>query len=37
MEIGVTEIRLLTMGIPNSFSMSSPTFTKSLAQRVIFR
>ena len=32
----VTEMRLLTMGIPNSFSISSPTCTRFLAQRVIF-
>ena len=36
MAAGVMEIRLLTMGIPNSFSISSPVLTKSLAQRVIF-
>ena len=30
-----TEMRLLTMGMPNSASMSWPTFTRSLAQRVI--
>ena len=33
--MGVTEIRLLTMGMPNSFSISSPVFTRSLAHRVI--
>ena len=27
-EIGVTEIRLLIIGIPNSVSISSPTLTK---------
>ena len=34
--IGVTEILLLTMGMPNSFSMASPVFTRSLAIVVIF-
>ena len=29
--IGVTEIRLFTIGIPNSFSISLPVFTRSFA------
>lgn len=29
--MGVTEIRLLTMGIPNSLEISSPVFTRSFA------
>ena len=33
--IGVTEIRLLTIGIPNSFSIASPVAAKSLATVVI--
>ena len=35
-ETGVTEILLLTIGIPNSFSISSPTETRSFAFDVIF-
>ena len=34
-EIGVIEIRLLTIGIPNSFSISFPVFTRSFATVVI--
>ena len=34
--IGVTEIRLLTIGMPNSFSIAAPVATKSLATVVIF-
>ena len=34
-EIGVTEIRLLTIGIPYFFSISSPVLTKSFATVVI--
>ena len=30
-EIGVTDTRLLTIGIPSSAAISSPTVTKSLA------
>ncbi len=30
-EAGVMEMRLFTMGMPNSRSMASPVFTKSLA------
>ena len=33
--IGVTEILLLTMGIPNSFPISSPVRTRSLAASFI--
>ena len=33
--MGVTEMRLFTMGMPNSASISSPVFTRSLAERVI--
>ena len=35
MAMGVTEIRLLIIGIPSSFSICSPVFTRSLAYRVI--
>ena len=35
MEIGVTEIRLFTIGIPYFFSMDSPVLTRSLARRRI--
>ena len=34
--MGVTEMRLLTMGMPNSCSMSSPVRTSFSAYRVIF-
>ena len=34
--IGVTEMRLLIIGIPYSVSMSSPTLTRFLASRVTF-
>ena len=34
--IGVTEIRLLMMGIPYSVSISSPTLTRFCARRVTF-
>ena len=34
--IGVTEIRLFTIGIPNSFSIEAPTLTRSFAVVVIF-
>ena len=33
--MGVTEMRLLTMGMPNSFSMASPVDTSFSAYRVI--
>ena len=33
--MGVTEMRLLTMGMPNSFSMASPVATSFSAYRVI--
>ena len=36
MAMGVTEIRLLMMGIPYSASMSSPVFTKRSAEDVTF-
>ena len=32
---GVTEMRLFTMGTPNSLSMARPTFTRFSARRVI--
>ena len=35
MAMGVTEIRLFIMGIPNSLSISSPTLTRFPARRVI--
>ena len=35
-EMGVMEIRLLTIGMPNSFSMSRPVLTRSFATLVIF-
>ncbi len=35
-EIGVMEIRLLTIGIPNSFSISRPVLTRFSATLVIF-
>ena len=34
--MGVTKIRLFTIGIPYSFAMSSPTLTRSFAFVVIF-
>ena len=34
--IGVTEIRLLMIGMPNSRSISSPVRTRRSARRVIF-
>ena len=34
--IGVTEIRLFTIGTPNSCAISSPVFTRSFADSVIF-
>jgi len=34
-EIGVTEMRLFTMGMPNSSSMSQPVLTRFPAQRQI--
>ncbi len=34
--MGVTEMRLFTMGMPNSSSMSWPVFTSRSAQRQIF-
>ena len=35
--MGVTEIRLFTIGTPSSFEMLSPVETKSFASVVIFR
>ena len=36
MEIGLTEMRLFTMGMPNSLSICSPTATRFSALRQIF-
>ena len=33
---GVTEMRLLTIGMPNSRPISSPVFTRSFARRMSF-